>query len=283
MMTLRQVKSATLSMNSPVKTRNIHSETISYYDRGQGPPLVLIHGMFGDYLDWEPVLEPLAAIHRVIAPDLPGFGNSSKPRRDYTAAFFVETLHEFFRQLDIDQPILAGNSFGGQIAMFYALAHPENISKLILVNSGGFRYYSDEEQVSTAARFTQPILASFTPQIHAFLFGGVFTKQSETSVRYLAKQNTKLERPDYVDYTHALASNIKLSMASNLIHRLPQITCPTLLLWGESDLVLPVEQAKLALTKLPNAELKTIPGCGHAPQMDCPHLFLEALQEFLSR
>lgn len=262
--------------------RTVLSETINVYDRGSGPPLILIHGMFGDYLDWEPVLEPLSVTHRVIAPDLAGFGDSSKPRRDYTAEFFIEILHELFSQLKIDRPILVGNSFGGQIAMLYALAHPENISKLILVNSGGFRRYSCEERAQVEARFTEPILASLTPQINAFLFGGVFTKQSETSVRYLAKQNAKLERPDFPAYAHALAGSIRLSLASYLIDRLPEITCPTLLLWGEHDLVLPVDQARLALTKLPNATLITLPTCGHAPQLECPASFLEATREFLS-
>ena len=258
------------------------SETISYYDRGDGPPLVLIHGMFGDYLDWEPVLEPLSASHRVIALDLPGFGASSKPRREYTADFFVSTLHEFFSQLGIERPILVGNSFGGQIAMLYALAHPENVAKLILVNSGGFRQYCDAERSLTESRFSEQILAGLTPQINTFLFSGVFTKQSETSVRYLSKQNAKLQRPDYPAYAYALASSIRLSLATYLIDRLPEIACATLLVWGEKDQVIPVEQARLALTKLTKGELKTLPDCGHAPQMECPARFMEAIREFLS-
>lgn len=273
-------------MTSHITTRVIASETISYYDRGetraQNSPLVLIHGMFGDYLDWEPVLEPLSAMHRVIAPDLPGFGDSSKPQREYTAEFFVATLHELFRELKLQRPILAGNSFGGQIAMLYALAHPDDISKLVLVNSGGFRKYTDDERSQIGPRFSEPILGGMTPQINALLFGGVFTKQSEMSVRYLAKQDAKLQRSDYPAYAHALASSIRLSLASYLIDRLPEIHCPTLLVWGESDQVLPVEQAQLALTRLPNAELKTIPNCGHAPQLECPQGFLAATRQSFS-
>jgi pimeloyl-ACP methyl ester carboxylesterase len=238
--------------------------------------------MFGDYLDWEPVLDPLSTTHRVIAPDLPGFGDSSKPQREYTAEFFIATLHELFRQLEIERPILVGNSFGGQIAILYTLAHPDDISKLVLVNSGGFRKYSDEERSQIEPRFSEPILAGLTPQINALLFGGVFAKQSETSVRYLAKQDAKLARPDYPAYAHALASSIRLSLASYLIDRLPEIHCPTLLVWGESDQVLPVEQARLALARLPSAELKTIPNCGHVPQLECPQGFLAATRKFFS-
>lgn len=238
--------------------------------------------MFGDFLDWEPVLEPLAARHRVVALDLPGFGASSKPRREYSAEFFVATLHELFRQLEIRETILAGNSFGGQIAMLYALQHPDSIAKLLLVNSGGFRQYSSDEKAQIEPRFSEAVLAGLTPQINALLFSGVFTKPSETSVRYLQKQNTKLQRADYPAYAYALASSIHLSLSTCLLDRLPELRCPTLMAWGENDQVLPVSQAQLALSKLPSGELKTIPGCGHAPQMECPAGFLEATRSFLS-
>jgi pimeloyl-ACP methyl ester carboxylesterase len=79
-----------------VSTRDVVWERICFYDCGEKAPLVLIHGMFGDFLDWEPVLEPLSQSLRVIAVDFPSFGLSSKPRREYTAEFFVVTLQELF-------------------------------------------------------------------------------------------------------------------------------------------------------------------------------------------
>jgi 2-hydroxy-6-oxonona-2,4-dienedioate hydrolase len=257
-------------------------ETICYYDRGRGAPLVLIHGMFGDFLDWEPVLEPLSESHRVIAVDLPGFGGSSKPRRDYSGQFFVATLHELFRQLEIEKPMLAGNSFGGQIAMLYTLAHPESVAKLVLVNSGGFKRYTEEELAMILPRFSEDAVAALTPQINSFLFSGVFTKRSVMSARYLEKQNAKLKRDDFPAYAYSLASSIQLSIATYLMDRVGEIRCPTLLVWGDGDMVLPVVQAEQALTRLRFGELKRLPGCGHAPQMECPAGFLAATASFLS-
>lgn len=259
----------------------IGSEEIFYYERGQGTPLVLIHGMFGDFLDWEPVLEPLAASHRVIALDLPGFGNSTKPRCEYSAEFFVSTLHQFFQQLDLPQFILAGNSFGGQIAILYSLEHPESVSKLVLVNSGGFRQHTAEEKALLEYRFSEPILAALTPQINALLFGSVFTRPSENSARYIQKQNAKLQRADYPAYAYALSKSIALSLQSYLVERLPDLQCPTLLIWGENDQVLPLAQAELALSRLRDGQLKTLPGCGHAPQLECAAEFVRILQSFL--
>jgi 2-hydroxy-6-oxonona-2,4-dienedioate hydrolase len=262
-------------------TRAIGSEQICYYDRGRGTPLVLIHGMFGDFLDWDPVLEPLASSHRVIALDLPGFGGSSKPRGEYSAEFFVSTLHEFFQQLQLSEFIMAGNSFGGQIAVLYALHYRDSVSTLLLVNSGGFREYTTEEKALLEPRFSEAALAALTPEINALLFSGVFAKASEASIRYLEKQNAKLERVDYPAYAHALSKSVSLSLSTYLLDRLPELRCPTLLVWGEKDQVLPLAQAELALTQLQSGQLKIIPGCGHLPQLECPTEFLRSIQPFL--
>jgi pimeloyl-ACP methyl ester carboxylesterase len=262
-------------------TRKMSWGEICYYDRGKGPVVVLIHGMFGDFLDWEPVLEPLAASHRVIAVDLPGFGGSSKPRREYSAEFFVSSLREFFQGLQLQEFSLAGNSFGGQIAILYALQHPESVSKLVLVNSGGLKKHTAEERALIEPRFSESFLAGLTPGIHALLFSTVFAKTTEASDRYLTKQNSKLRWSDYPAYAYALASSIRLSLTTYLVDRLPEIECPTLLIWGERDQVLPVAQAELALTMLQTGELKAIPGCGHAPQLERPAEFLRCVQPFL--
>jgi 2-hydroxy-6-oxonona-2,4-dienedioate hydrolase len=275
------VHSVISQLSSYVSTRAVASEQICLYDRGQGSPIVLIHGMFGDFLDWEPVLQPLAESHRVIALDLPGFGNSSKSRREYTADFFVSTLHDLFTSVGLQGIILVGNSFGAQIASLYALRHPELVAKLILVDSGGFRFIPEDEAAAIASRFGAPVIAALTPEIHTLLFASVFAQPSAASQLYVERQNQKLQRRDYPAYAEALASNIRLSMSSYLLDRLPEIKCPTLLIWGEKDLVLPVEQAQQALAKLPRAELKVLPGCGHAPQLECGEQFLLAIRPFL--
>jgi pimeloyl-ACP methyl ester carboxylesterase len=264
-----------------VTTRIVASEQISFYDCGDGPPLILIHGMFGDFLDWEPVLEPLSHSHRVIAVDLPGFGLSSKPRREYTAGFFITTLQELFTQLGISEIILVGNSFGGQIAILYALQHPERVAKLVLVDSGGFRAIPEEEALMVAGRFGAPVIAALTPEIHSLLFASVFAQPSDASRLYVRRQDEKLRRSDYPAYAQSVASGIRLSLSAYLLDRLPEIGCPTLLVWGEKDLVLPVEQGRQALGKLPHGELKVIPGCGHAPQLECSEEFLGAIRDFI--
>ncbi len=265
-----------------VRFQAIGDEQICYYEKGSGSPLVLLHGMFGDFLDWEPVLEPLSAAHRVLALDLPGFGASAKPRQNYSGEFFLNALYAFLRQLQVKGATLIGNSFGGQIAMLFALRHPELVARLVLADSGGFQRYTPEEVALTEARFTEAAIAAVTPEINRLLFAGVFSQPSPASAHYLERQNAKLQRADYAAYAYAVAQSIRLSLATYVLEQVSAIRCPVLLVWGERDYVVPLALANAALAHLAHGELKIIPGCGHAPQLECPREFLQSIQPFLA-
>jgi abhydrolase domain-containing protein 6 len=241
----------------------------------------LIHGLFGDYLDWGPVLEPLSRSHRVVAVDLPGFGESDKPACVYSDSFFVDSLHGFLNHLGLRKVTLVGNSLGGFVALLYTLSHRETVERLVLVDSGGFREYTEQEKVSTRERLAASRLARLAPEDIRPMFAPVFAKQSESRERYLERQREKLQWEDYPAYTAALASSVELVTSHCLLDRLGEIHCPTLLLWGGEDQVLPVSQAEKALPLLQKGKLVVLPGCGHAPQLDCPGAFIAALEQFL--
>ncbi len=262
-------------------TCEIAGNRIVYWEKGSGDPLVLIHGMFGDHLDWETVLEPLAESFRVVAIDLPGFGGSSKPRIAYTAEFFVETLHAFLALLGTQQPVLVGNSFGGEIAILYAIAHPENVSGLVLVSSGGFRLYTEDEKARIKEKFCIANLRLMNPAINEFVFAGVFARESEQRRRYIEKQNAKLTREDFPEYTEALFQCMVLAFNLYFEEELRSITSPVLLLWGDSDNVFPRTLAERALSLLPEARLQLLPQAGHAPQLEAPGEFVAAVQDFV--
>ena len=267
-----------------------------FYDRGSpaaSGPLLLIHGMFGDHLDWETVLEPLARPsysspgframnHRVIAVDLPGFGDSEKPERDYTAEFFLAVLDELLESLGVERAAVVGNSFGGIVATLYALAHPQKVERLVLVSSGGLRPFGGEERRLAVERLSEENLLALTPAAHRLMFPVIFAKTGEVQERYFAKQDAKLDRADYPAYVRALVSSIRLVLSTYMLERLREVRCPTLLLWGDSDTVFPVDLARQALERLPLGTLKIIPGGGHMLQADCPEEFVAAVEEFLA-
>lgn len=240
--------------------------------------------MFGDYLDWDPVLEPLAKNNRVIAIDLPGFGDSSKPRAQYTADFFTDSIDALFEQLKVKRVSVAGNSFGGIIAMVYTLKHPDRIIKLVLVDSGGLHHFSNEEKATTLTRFSEANLKLLTPQIQENMFGALFPNgPSLVRTRYIEKQNAKLLRNDFTDYAYSIHHSIKLALDSDLRDRLHEIKAPTLLLQGGRDLVVQVEWVTEASTKFPNAEFKILPDCGHIPQLECSEQVVKEIERFLAK
>jgi pimeloyl-ACP methyl ester carboxylesterase len=254
---------------------------INYYEDGSGPNLVLLHGMFGDYLDWEPVLGLLARRFHIVAPDLPGFGESGKPDVAYTGEFFVEKLDGFFAALGLKEIILAGNSFGGQIAMLYALRHPEKVSQLVLVDSGGFREVPEAERAMARTMLSRENLLAMPPAMIPLIFSKVFVKESAEKERYMAKQAAKLKAADYPEYVRAVVGSIELSMATNLLEELPKIKCPVLLLSGKEDSVVPPEQAEEAARRLPRATLQIMEGCGHMPQLEDPGEFARRVAEHI--
>ena len=265
-----------------LQSRLVQGTRVVFYDRGGGPPLVLIHGMFGDHLDWETVLEPLARKHRVIALDLPGFGDSEKPEREYTAEFFIAALDELLQSLGVERAPVVGNSFGGIVAALYALAHPQKVERLVLVSSGGLRTFGGEERRLAVERLSEENLLGLTPAAHRLMFPVIFAKTGEVQERYFAKQDAKLARADYPAYVRAIVSSIRLVLSVYLLERLRDVRCPTLLLWGDRDTVFPVEQARQALERLPLGTLKIIPGGGHMLQADCPEELVAAVEEFLA-
>lgn len=264
-----------------VRSLFLCNHTIVFYDRGTGPALLLVHGMFGDHLDWEPVLEPLSQEYRVVAVDLPGFGASGKLEIEYTPEVFVGVLEALLTSLGIEQAVVVGNSFGGEIATFYTLAHPERVRALVLVSSAGMRRYTPDEKGAIAAKFSETNLRALTPEIHEVLFSTIFASEHAMRWRYVAKQNAKLLRADYPAYTRVLSRCAELAFGVDTVSLLRQVEQPMLLLWGDKDVVFPPGQAKAALPLLSKADLRIIPGAGHAPQLEQPEIFVSLLASWL--
>ena len=270
-----------LESEHKLKQQDVGGLKINYFEDGTGPNLVLLHGMFGDHLDWAPVLEPLASKFHVVAPDLPGFGRSDKPDVDYSGKFFVDSLHRLFDSAGLTDLTLAGNSFGGQIALLYTLCHPARVSNLVLVNSGGFREVTEADRAMARAMLSQDDLLAMPPAMASLLFARVFVKEIPEKQRYIAKQMAKLKEPDYPEYVRALVRSMDLSMATNLLEELSRIKCPVLILSGTEDTLVPTEQAREAARRLPRATLQIMEGSGHVPQLEEPQEFVRLVTDHI--
>lgn len=245
---------------------------IRYYDVGTGPPLILVHGVGGDADQWAPCIRGLAASHRVIAIDLPGFGRSDKPWIDYRVSVFVEFLEQFLKVLGVARASLLGHSLGGWIVAKFATCFPERVDRLILNDAAGIDDGAIEVpidlNVSTRANMRRVFELMFYDR-------SLITDQLVDFVYAL-----HLERGDGYAIKSVL-ENLNGS-SEKLDGELARITAPTLILWGENDALTPLAMANAFCRRIARARIQIISRCGHLPCLERPAEFLAAVAAFLA-
>jgi len=255
-----------------------------------GPPLILLHGVGDNALDWRWVTPALARSHRVYAPDLPGSGGSAKPQdADYSPGFFGRFVAAFLGALGIGRAAVVGNSLGGLVALRLALSEPERVAALGLVASAGLgRRVSPALRslsvpgyggLATAWGKTRPGAA----QRALGRAGLVFARPRRVPREWLKEQYRLARLPGFLEAQLAtVRAQVGLrGQREVLVDRLPELRIPTLVLWGARDRVLPRSQARGAVARLPGGHLEILPDCGHLPQVEQPERFASALDRFL--
>ena len=254
-----------------LRSARTFGQTIRYYDVGSGLPLVLLHGLGGDADDWAFCLDALSAAHRVIAPDLLGFGRSDKPHIEYTIAGFVEVLERFLHELGITRATLIGHSLGGWITAAFALRSPEALDKLVLVDAAGV--WEDtptlpiDLHVSTLAHMREVFQRVFYDKRMA----------TDELVEYAYAQH--LQRGD--GYTiHNVLQNLR-DGRERLDDLLSALKLPTLIVWGEQDEMIPLAIGQRMHRLIAGSRLEAIPRCGHLPELEKPAEFVRCLLQFV--
>ena len=275
-----------------MQEHNVHVEgrPVRYLAAGEGPPLILLHGVGDNAFDWTWVMPALARTHRVYAPDLPGSGGSAKPEGDdYSPAYFGRFLNAFLDALGIERAAVVGNSLGGLVGLRLALTNPERVTALGLLASAGLG-----RRVSPALRSLAlpgygglavawgkrpPGAAQRALGRSALLFGS----PGKIPVKWLKQQYRLARQPGFLEAQLAtVRAQIGLRGQRQLVlDQLPSLRVPTLVVWGERDRVLPLAQAREAISRIPDGSLELIPDCGHLPQVERPDRLAEILQAFL--
>lgn len=260
------------------KSISVGDHTMVYLDGGKGETIILLHG-FGDSKDsWVAFARPLVKHYRVIIPDLPGFGESTKKMdASYTIDAQVARLHDFTRKLGLQTFHIAGNSMGGLIAGIYAADYPKQVLSLGLLDTAGV---ADREQsvfMAEMARGVNPLLVKKPEDFDRLLAFMFFTPPAlPTSVkRYIADQ--AVENHDF---------NLKvfneLNLGNMLEARFADIQAKTLVIWGDTDRVFPVSSAKVIEAGIPGAKAVILEKCGHLPMVEKPGESATLYLDFLS-
>jgi pimeloyl-ACP methyl ester carboxylesterase len=243
---------------------------------GSGAPVVLLHGAGGGGILWAPVLKSLAGHFHTIVPDIIGFGESAKPPADYGKRFFAAWLQRVLDGVGVDRVSLIGNSMGGSIAMQYALEHPQRIDKIILVGSAGlgFKGFSGTVLLAMAAAVLLPT-ASTTRRLARYLVAcpDRLTDNEELAYLLAVARSAGARR----QFLRGRGSVVRPYPSA----RLNTIQISTLLLWGEADRVMSIDNALRGLSCLHRATLRIIPDAGHVPYYDQPAEFCRHVIDFL--
>lgn len=263
-----------------------------YIEAGEGPPVVLLHGLGATNASMLPTLEALSQHYRVIAPDLPGFGDSDKPLRSLHAAFYARWLKDFCAALDAQRPHLIGNSMGGRIAVEAGLRNPDDVGRLVLLAPSP-AFLRGREYVRLV-RILRPELALLPLPLSArhVVAGirGMFSKPSRLDrAWYEAAADEFLRvfrsprgricffsamRQIYLEEPHAAPGGFW--------GRLPQLTSPALFVWGDRDRLVPAKFSRHVERALPDAESVVLADCGHVPQYEHPQRTHDLIQDFLA-
>ncbi|MFH1601312.1 MAG: alpha/beta fold hydrolase [Pseudomonadota bacterium] len=243
------------------------------------PLLVLVHGFTGSKENWLPLMRELSRTHRVIAVDLPGWGESDRlAGADYGPVAQAARLAAFIKALPQAPELVVGHSMGGQIVGLLAARHPETAPRIVLMSSAGVRY---EENA-----FANAVLAGDNPfqvtnraELKRYL-GIVFA--DPPFVPWPASEALVRRRRADADFEQRVLDGIGRGPdAFALEAELGNISAPTLLLWCREDKVIDISAAEVFARGLPDSRSVILSGCGHMPMMAQPRNVAEALRDFL--
>ena len=250
--------------------------TIGYHRAGFGPPLVLLHGYVGDGLaTWRPQIEGLSDELTVIAWDAPGAGRSSDPPDQLGMAGYADCLRTVIDRLGLDRPHVAGLSFGGALAIEFSRRHPAIPRSLILASA--YAGWAGSLPVDVVdQRLNQAIVLAdlSSDEFVATLLPTMFTERTPPA---LIDQFGAAMRTFHPAGFRAMA----LASAENLRDALPQITVPTLLVYGDQDVRAPLPVAEDLHAAISGSSLIVLPGAGHLCNLDAADQFNTAVRQFL--
>jgi pimeloyl-ACP methyl ester carboxylesterase len=268
----------------------LHGHRVIYRVAGEGPPVVLIHGMVNSSRHWESVALRLAESHTVIAPDLLGHGDSAAVRGDYSLGAHAASIRDLLAAIGVDAATLVGHSLGGGVAMQFFYQFPQRVERLVLVSSGGLG-----REVSPLLRgaalpgaasllwiVAHPRVLDALDRRGAMLQArgskrGVYLQAFVRAMRPLQQAGARKA------FLHTLRSVIDFHgqrvSARDRLYLLGPV--PTLIVWGERDNTIPLSHGWEAHEAIPESRFESLPGAAHFPHLEDPEGLARALRDFL--
>lgn len=271
---------------------SIHGHKVAFRTAGEGPVVLLVHGMAGSSATWKHVLPTLAQRFTVVAPDLLGHGESGKPRRgEYALGAHANLLRDLLHVLGHESATCVGQSLGGGVAMQFAYQFPERCGRLVLVGSGGLgREVNIILRALTfpGAEYVVPLVS--TPGVRdagnlvaAWLYR--VGLRAAPAIEEIWRSFTSLAEDDTRKaFFRTLRAVIDVGgqavSATDRLYLASQV--PTLIVWGDRDPIIPASHAVAAHEAMPGSRLEMFKDVGHFPHCEAPERFVEVLADFIT-
>lgn len=248
----------------------INNFSAHYRVAGQGRPLLILHGWGGSSDSWVRVQEILSRQgYRVIVPDLPGFGKTPPPPAPWGVEEYAGFVRKFMDQLGIQKFVLLGHSNGGRISAVFAATYPERVERLIFCAPAIIRHMGTQHKVFLAMSKIGGNIISLTP----------FVRYRDQIRKFFY---SLIQRRDYLEANASMRQVMIKMLEKNLLEVLPKISAKTLIVWGEKDTLVPVEDAHVISDCIPDASVVILPN-GHSLHREVPEKLSEVLIEFLKK
>jgi pimeloyl-ACP methyl ester carboxylesterase len=282
--------SSTAGLGPSLRTASLHGHRVSYRTAGEGPVVLLIHGITGDSRQWDQIIPQLADRYTVLAPDLLGHGQSAKPRGDYSLGAYAASLRDLLIVLGHRRASVVGHSLGGGIAMQFSYEYPVFCERLVLVDSGGLG--PEVHPLLRAAtlpgsELVLPLIAHSRLHVVGEAIGQALGRLglelghdlAEMTRGYASLSDAEARRA----FLHTLRAVIDVGgqrvSATDRLYLAQMI--PTLIVWGRRDPLIPVEHAMVAHRGIPGSRLEIFDDTGHFPQLERPIRFARLLMDFI--
>lgn len=256
---------------------------IHYLEKGEGTPLVLIHGYTSSTYTWKDQFAELAKQYRVIAVDLKGFGFSDKPDGDYSRRAQGEVVARLLDKLNIERAWLVGNSMGGETALNVAADHPEKVLGLVLIDSAGVKVQGRTSlapwylQLPVVGRLLTALALTSDRLVRAGLEKSFYDDSKITDERVSAYYQPLRTLGGQLSATRARAQ-FELFPVED---KIPLIKAPTLIIWGAEDELIPLEAGRKLNELITGSKLVVFDKCGHVPQEEMPERVLNEITGFV--
>lgn len=254
---------------------------IRYIEAGQGPAVVLIHGLAASIYSWRYAITPLSqAGYRVIAYDNRGFGFSDRPATGYTNAEYTQLLFALLDSLHVADAVLVGHSMGGAIAAEAALTRPERVRALVLVDAAGLGVRWPFMLRVARWPFVAPLFDRLRGRSStAGILRAMYADPSRVTAQDIDQYYAPVAVPGF---GRSLGGVLRQFRFDSLQGRLGSIMAPTLVMWGAQDNLIPPSIGDAMVSQLPHASLVRFPAAGHALPEEAPDRFTRVLLGFLT-